>query len=282
MDIYSLYIATRLKKKYKAKLIFDSREIYSALSTLSKRKIAQYLLTRYEIYLVKYVDSITVSGELDKAFLQNHFRKNNEIEIIMNLPPRKEIENLDLIRKKFNITEKYKILIYQGMILPGRGLEKIIISLQFLDNIVLCIFGDGSYKSAIEQLISAMNLESKVIFCGEVPYEELHKWTCSADIGVVIIEPISFSYELALPNKLFEYCMAGRPVLMSNLKAMQKIHDEFKIGEVLDFNSTPQSIANLLKLIFKNYEYYKSQAISASQKYHYESQIHIIKKVYNL
>lgn len=282
MDIYTLAIASHLKRKHSAHLVYDSREIYSALGSLVNRKLFQLLLTKYENFYIKFVDCITVSGYLDAQYLRNHFKKDIKIEIILNLPRRKEIVNSNLIREKFDIGQDKTILIYQGMLLAGRGIEKVILSLKHLDSNVLCIFGEGAQKPILEKLIIENDLSSKVFFCGVVPYEELHQWTCSADIGIVFIEPISFSYELALPNKLFEYCMAGKPVLMSNLPAMKNIYDEFKIGELVEPQAEPKELAFAIIKIIENYSFYSSQAILASQKYNYESQIPTIKKIYGI
>ncbi len=282
MDIYSLAIASYLKFKYSARLVYDSREIYSALSTLTKRKLSQIVLNFYENYFVKFVDYITVSGDLDALFLKKYFKRKHNIEIIMNLPLRKDISQKNLIRGKYKIEQYKNILIYQGMLLQGRGIEKLILSLKYSDSNVLCIFGEGRQKPILEKLVHQNELNSKVFFCGLIPYDELHQWTCSADIGIALIEPISYSYELALPNKLFEYCMAGIPVLMSKLPAMIKIYDEFKIGEIVEPYANPEEIAIATKKIMENYSYYSSQAIEASKKYNYESQIPVIKKVYQI
>ena len=80
-----------------------------------------------------------------------------------------------------------------------------------------------------ERLAKDLNVSERVHFCGVVPYRELHQWTCSADIGIVFIEPISFSYKLALPNKLFEYLYCEKPVIAS-INVPEKINPIIQSG----------------------------------------------------
>ena len=129
----------------------------------------------------------------------------------------------------------------------GRGLLPTIRSLQYNINVVLCILGSGDFKEVLVKEAKALNVEDRVIFCGNIPYDELHEWTCSADIGISLIEPISFSYELALPNKLFEYCMARIPSIASDLPAIRKVVDAYPIARIIPPDSSPETIAETVK-----------------------------------
>ena len=70
-------------------------------------------------------------------------------------------------------------------------------------------------------------------FCPPVPYEELLEWTASADIGLIIYSPDdSPNVKMCLPNKLFEYLMAGIPVLASELDAVVDVIKSYSVGQV--------------------------------------------------
>jgi len=115
-----------------------------------------------------------------------------------------------------------------------------------------------------------------VIFAGSINYDELHNWTCSADIGICFIEPISVSYQYALPNKLFEYSMAGIPTLASNLFAIKEIIDNNPIGKAIPQDSSPREIALAVQEILNNIDFYKEQTNIAAPKYCFESQTNAI------
>src|SRR5262249_891410 len=67
-----------------------------------------------------------------------------------------------------------------------------------------------------------------------VPRDELLEWTTSADIGIIISSPdYSINTRVFLPNKLFEYIMAGLPILTSPLTAVNAILLTYDVGHIL-------------------------------------------------
>ncbi|ROL61802.1 glycosyltransferase [Bacteroidetes/Chlorobi group bacterium ChocPot_Mid] len=282
-DFYSLPIASHYAKKYGAKLIYDAREIYSAIGSLHNRRFTQTVQTFLEKKWVKNVDKIVVTGELDKEYLINHFKTDIPFYIVKNFPPFREAVKSEIIREKFKIPQDKKILIYQGMISEGRGIIPAIKALSHLEDFVFCIFGDGILRKEAMQLSEKLGLTNKVIFAGNINYSELHQWTCSADIGLALIEPISYSYNLALPNKLFEYCMAGIPSLVSDLPAMKQIIDEFGIGLAINPDSEPKDIAGAISKIAQkdNYTKFKNACANASYRLSFDSQDNIVMSLFN-
>ena len=52
----------------------------------------------------------------------------------------------------------------------------------------------------------------------------------SADVGLCVINRVSLSDYLSLPNKLFEYAYAGVPSLVSDFPAMKDYSSRFSLG----------------------------------------------------
>jgi glycosyltransferase involved in cell wall biosynthesis len=83
-----------------------------------------------------------------------------------------------------------------------------------------------------------------------VPYAELLSWTASADLGLLVASPdYSLNVRMFLPNKLFEYIMAGVPVLTSALPAVVELVQAYGLGEVVS-ELTPQAIARTINGMF--------------------------------
>ncbi|MCL4550864.1 MAG: glycosyltransferase, partial [Bacteroidetes bacterium] len=78
-----------------------------------------------------------------------------------------------------------------------------------------------------------LKVADRVYFEGTISQKELINYTAGGDIGLSLIENISVSYYHALPNKMFEYIMAGLPVLASDLPQMKKIIETYKVGECI-------------------------------------------------
>lgn len=281
-DFFSLYCTYRLSNQHKAMFFYDSREIYSRVGSLNKSPFKQYIQTKLEKRWVKHVDKIIVSGELDAEYLKKHFQKDVPYYVILNLPPYREAVDADLFREHYPITKEQKIILYQGMLMKGRGIVPVVESLQYIENLVFCLLGAGDFTGQILQKAKECGVEKRVFICGNKNYSELHQWTCSADIGNCFIEPIAFCNMLALPNKMFEYCMAGIPSVISNLPAMKKINEEYQFGKTVPAGSTPVEIANAIKevLVTDNYSKYAVNCNHASKILCYENQEQTILEIF--
>jgi glycosyltransferase involved in cell wall biosynthesis len=73
---------------------------------------------------------------------------------------------------------------------------------------------------------------------------EILSYTCSADVGLSIIENSCLSYYYSLPNKFFEYIAAGVPVIASDFPDMSAIVNEHKVGWTVDVNE--EALSNLI------------------------------------
>lgn len=280
-DFYSLYAARNLAVKFKAKLVYDSREIYSQLGPLHNHPFKQKIISRMENYLIKSVDRILVSGDLDAAYLKKHFGRRIPYTTIMNLPPFFSVDKSQILRQTYGIPDSKIILIYQGVLLKGRGLLPAIRALSYSEDIYLCIIGDGKFKDRLINEAESLKVSKRVIFIGKLDYDSLLQWTASADVGLCFIEPITISYKLALPNKLFECIMAKVPVVASDLPAMKDIVNRFGVGKVLSSESSPEKLALAVKSVYVDHEKYIENCKNAARELCYEAQEDAIMNILN-
>ncbi len=197
-----------------------------------------------EKFFITKVDLVLTTGSLDSEFIEKLYNISNTV-VVRNIPLyQKAVSRIDL-RKKYNIDQDKLILIYQGVILPGRGLNQIINSIAKLPKTVLIIFGEGEQKNNFIKLADKLNVSERIIFVGSIDQKELINYTVGGDVSLSLIENISISYYHALPNKLFEYIMAGLPVLCSDLPQMKQIVDDYKVGENINMENE-ENILNVL------------------------------------
>src|SRR5207247_7864979 len=103
-------------------------------------------------------------------------------------------------------------------------------------NIVIVMMGRAveTTRVQLEDLIASKGVADRVKIIPPVPYAELLDWTASADIGLTIFQPgYTRSIRYCLPNKLFEYLMAGLPVLSSQLDAIAEVLKTYDVGQIL-------------------------------------------------
>jgi glycosyltransferase involved in cell wall biosynthesis len=132
--------------------------------------------------------------------------------LLSHIPFQKPSCKIDF-REEYGIPADKIILLYQGVLLEGRGIPLIMRTMRQVENSVLLILGDGEQKHNFQKLATELGVNDRIIFAGTIQQSELINYTAGADIGLSLIENISISYYHALPNKLFEDIMAGLPVL---------------------------------------------------------------------
>ena len=238
------YFVAKLQRK---ELIFDSHELFSEIPELKHRKlIKQFWLTIERWILPKLTKVITVSDAIKK-----HYKNLYGIEavVIRNLPLEKSVH-----QQSFPFpTENKNIILYQGAVNIGRGIELMLETIKLLDNCVLVIIGTGDIIEVLKQKVSSQTLENKVRFMGKVLPKDLKQFTPNATIGLSLEEDIGLNYRYALPNKLFDYIQAEVPVIVADLPEMKKLVETYQVGEIL-WERSPKSLAKLiLKVISNNY-----------------------------
>lgn len=241
-DLFSLGALSKFR--HSTKIVFDSREIYSQLGALANKPIYQFFWSQFEKHFIKICDAVIVTAKSDGVYLKSIYPKIPNPIVLKNLPSSKmlDIPGFDL-RKKFNISEKQKIFLYQGVIQYGRGLKIMIDLLEHFPNYVCVFIGNGDFTQNIKDYAFQKNCSDRVFFTGAVPYNKLLSYTKSADIGFSLIEPISKSYVHALPNKLYEYFLVGIPVVASDFPEMKKAINNYPSGLVVD----PSNIYQIVK-----------------------------------
>ncbi len=279
-DVYTLPFASMFAKSNSAKLYYNSRELYPFLAGLRNRSKIQKIIAKIESRYIRKCDYVMATGEMDADFLME-FYGLKKVYVLRNLPLRRdEINKVDL-REKYNISNDDMIIIYQGVLLEGRGISLMIKSLKHVEHAVFVVIGEGVYKDKFKEEAAEAGVEQRVIFTGSVNHDELLDYTASADLGIALIENISKSYYYALPNKLFEYIMSNVPVIVSDLPQMKKIVELYKVGVAVDISHDAGSIISAINKLMNDKELYsrlKENCREASKELNWQSEFDGIKQ----
>jgi glycosyltransferase involved in cell wall biosynthesis len=245
-DIYHASEITALPACYLAAciqhkpLIFEAYELPlqdHPLETMSqKRRFAHALMARFLSYVLpRSAAIITVSPPIIRELQQSYHV--SKLHLLRNLPAYQRVPRTDRLRQLLGLSPEIRIALYQGNLQVDRGLDRLVRASVFLDsNIVIIMMGQGigNTQVELEELIALEDVGDRVKIIPAVPYAELLMWTASADIGLTLI-PLDYTVNMrmALPNKLFEYMMAGLPVLSSPLEAVSEILSTYKVGQIV-------------------------------------------------
>ena len=116
-------------------------------------------------------------------------------------------------------------------------------------------------------------------FFGPVPNSELISYSASADIGLANIVGQSVSYETSLPNKLFEYAMAGIPVIGSDSPEIGRIIKETGIGLTCDPEDAT-AIAKAIDTIRTDPTPFREATGPASDRYNWDVESQVLLDLY--
>jgi len=248
-DLDSL-LANYLVSKMKGKpLVYDSHEFFTEVPELIDRPVKRAIWQRIErAILPKLKYAYTVSESIATSYRKKY---GTPFRVVRNLPPHEEL--ILVPHEKNLVTDQRKIILYQGALNIGRGLEYAIKAMQYIDDARLLIAGDGDIALALKQLAADLKLGDRVSFLGKIPMEEIKFITAQADLGLSIEEDLGLNYHFALPNKLFDYIQQQVPVLVSNLPEMKKIVDDYQIGMILESHD-PQQMAGQFHEALFNWE----------------------------
>ena len=247
-DLDALWPAVRAARRLDRRLVYDSHEFWIEQSSLVNRPLIRSFWSLLEQRLIKQADRvITVSSSIAQSLKDRYHLE--DVVVLRNLPLFREKVQSNLIRETLDLPDDRSIVLYQGGFLTENGLREQIEAAAGFKEAVLVLIGDGPSEGALREQVHSAGLSDRVFFIPRVPFHQLHNYTCSADLGLCLIKGTGQSFYYSLPNKLFEYMMAGLPVLASNFPEMERVIRETKTGATMNPTDLPairQEVDDLL------------------------------------
>jgi glycosyltransferase involved in cell wall biosynthesis len=231
------FVAALLRRK---PLVFEAYEVplgtLGELDSAAGRRWLDRLMTPVLPLMLRYCRAvIAVSPPIVEMFRQRYGCRN--VWLIRNVPEYRSVTKTDRLRQALGLTAETRIALYQGALQKGRGLDVLVRAACFLDpEIVIVMMGqdEGGVVASLERLISREGVADQVRIIPPVSYGDLLDWTASADLGLILYPPgYSPNIRMMLPNKLFEYLMAGLPVLASELECVVDVVTSFGVGWIV-------------------------------------------------
>ncbi len=266
-DLNTLYVGATCKKRTASRLVYDSHELQTERNRMTKwwRRWAAWNEKKW----LPYADAMIVASP---SWIDINREKYGKVPdpsaSIINTPELETIDNPRDLRGELDIAPDKPILLYQGSIQENRGIEPAIDAITLLEDAVLVVIGYGYHRATLEADVRKRGLTDRVKFFGPIPNDELLGWTAAADIGLCNIVNSSLSYYTSLPNKLFEYIIAGIAVIGSDSPEIGRIVQEEGVGEVAD-PVDPEDLARATRAILSDLGRYRAATKTAAQKYNW-------------
>ena len=250
-DVYHLHdpellrIAVKLKKKGKH-VIYDSHEDLPrqilAKEYLPKivRKPLSSIVERIENKRVKKLSAVVAAT----PFIRERFKKVNPNTVDVNNYPILEelIQDIDYLEKEEDS------ICYVGGITEIRGILELIDATEIADcKLILAgLFSPADLETRAKNKTGWKNVE----YLGMVDRKEIANIYKRTKVGIVTLYP-TINYLDSLPIKMFEYMLAGLPVIASNFPYWKDIVEKNEAGICVDPKDS-KAIAEAILGLFKN------------------------------
>ena len=227
-------LANRLIQRLKnLDLVYDSHEYFTEVPELVEGSFAKRVwLSIEQSIFPKLKNVLTVNQSIASIYKKLY---DVDLKVMRNVPVSGKFNSEIKVKSRSDLSlpQDKKIILLQGAgINADRGAEEMIEAMNWIDAFFL-IVGSGDVIIDLKEKVRNLNLTSKVMFTGRVPFEELISYTRVADVGVTLDKDSNLNYRYSLPNKIFDYFQADLPVIASNLIEVRKVIDEYQAGIIL-------------------------------------------------
>jgi len=212
-----------------AALILDMHEItpefYMSKYGMSPDSRVVRALVWLERVSFDFADYVVTINEPIQDLLESRGMDRSKSIVVMNAVDESRFSNVG-DEKPLAVpgTPDTFAFIYHGTLTPIYGLDIAVEALALAaDEIPLAelwILGSGTEREALAELAERRGVASRVRLIGHVNPSEIPAWLNRSDVGVLPIRRDVF-LDFAFPNKLPEFIVAGKAVLVSRLKAIR-------------------------------------------------------------
>ena len=245
---------------------------YFCLLRQVNRKFVKWFWTKIEdLFLPKVKYGYTVCQSIADYYKD---RYGINLKVVRNLPQFKKYEGR---KDLFKIYGDKKVILYQGCVNEGRGIEWIMEAMKYVENAVFVVIGEGDLYQELKAKAEEQ-FSDRVFFYGRKPYAELLGYTLSSDLGVCLLKNQGLSYYYALPNRVFDYMQAHIPILATAFPEISRVVNKEKTGLTLN-SEDPKKIAEVIEFLLRQ-EVDHSNFERAANIYNWENEEKVLRSIY--
>ena len=208
------------------RLVLDAHELFPELPEVIGRPVVRLAWKLINRCLLPRCDAMLTVCES----FADYYRKHNGVEAVVV----RNVQTTDVRVEPKAKTERNPVLLYQGAVNVGRGVDWAIDALEYLPECRLKVAGGGDLIEEMRRYAASKPWAERIEFLGLLPHEEVDRLTPTADVGLMMLEDMGLSYHLTLPNRVGDFVAAGVPMVVSDLPEMAAVVRKFGVGEVIE------------------------------------------------
>jgi glycogen synthase len=226
-DLDTLAAGWLLGRSRRTRLVYDAHELYSAFEPEPPR-LYHAFTSWLEQALARRAHAVVTVSEPIASELRNRLGLLEDPIVVLNAP------ELDVNGQQATNSAGPLRVVYQGAFGSGRPPGDLLTAIDRAPEAHLTIRVVRVPREALQAEIDARNLADRVTVADPLPPDGLVEGLRGFDAGIIIQRPLTLNNELSLPNKLFEYLMAGLAVVAPRLPGLGPLIEEEGIGLTFD------------------------------------------------
>jgi glycosyltransferase involved in cell wall biosynthesis len=269
-----LIFAAIFAKWMGARLVLDMHEItpefYMSKYGIAESSMLVRLLKYQERASFEFADHVITINEPILELLVSRGLLKAKSTIIMNSADEARFASRSKICPAAELAAKpgTYVMMYHGTLTHVYGLDIAVqafaVAHREMPGAEFWILGSGPEKGPLENLAQQLGIASKVKLIGQVLPGEIPAWLEKCEVGILPIRRDVF-LEYASPNKLPEFIIMGKAVIISRLKAIQFYFSDNALG-YFEPNS-PEDLARQMVRFYVDSGLRARLAAKASQEY---------------
>ena len=231
-DVFDLVIANDLSTVGAALIIAKGAPVLVDAHEYSPREFEDLRLwrlfhQRFNVYLCeRYLPRVADMTTVCEGIAREYRQFGVDPAVVFNCPAFHELPVRRVRRDKIR-------LVHHGAPIPSRKLELTLKMMKYLDERytldLMLTEGNPTYLRRLRKLASG---DGRIRFREAVPMDQIVTTIHDYDVGVCYLPPVNFNYQMALPNKFFEYVQARLAVAIGPSPEMASIARRYGFGIV--------------------------------------------------
>jgi glycosyltransferase involved in cell wall biosynthesis len=275
-DWDALPVAVQGNQNKQTKVLFDAHEFSPEQE--SDKLVWRMSVKLYKTFLLKRnitkADKvITVSSGIAALYKK---RFQIDCNLVMNARPYEKVA--------FKPAGEMINLVHHGFANPGRQLEKMIQMIPLLDpryvlNLMLVGGQNERYLDKLKEFALKI-AHGRVKFVDPVSPDAILLVINQFDLGIPFLSAPNLNILYSLPNKFFDFIMAGLGVVVPPLPSMVQVVNQYAIGQVAASQSPEDMAALLNSLTADDINRFKRNSLELAKTFNAENEMKKLLHIY--
>lgn len=268
-DYFTSDIAIEIGEKFGVPAVVDCHEY--ALGQYAHDphwvKWHQTVVRELQDYLFPKLDGLTVVCDGIAELIAGDHALQRPPRVVRSLP--------FFSPQPFRPTGDIVTVLYHGEIFPARALHIAVRSMRLWRpefRLVLRGYSDPAYVVHLRQIASEVGVADRLEIQPPVSFDRIVPAANDADVGYFVHLDASLQRRFALPNKFFEYVMAGLALVVSDLPEMARLVRQYECGTLVP-ECNEESIARVINSLDRaRIDEMKRRSLAAAKELNWDAE----------